>query len=532
MHQCNQEGIAPVVTAHTSYDDVPYGNLAFAQTHPDRLATMARMFGLAPPPVATSRVLELGCASGGNLIPMAFNLPGSEFVGIDLSGRQVEDAHSAIAALGLRNIRIEQASIVDIDDGWGSFDYIICHGVFSWVETDVQDKILTICGRNLSPDGIAYISYNTYPGWHLRDMVRHMMRYHAGQFDEPREQVEQARALLTFLATASKDGGPYNQLLVAEAERLARSPDSYLYHEHLERSNSPIYFHQFIERAAGAGLQFLSEADVSEMLTSHFPAAVASTLERISPDLLHLEQYMDFVRNRQFRQTLLCHDACRPRRALHPDVLTGLMLSSAAVADTAAPDLAPDVPVVFTNGSKRAQIASPSTKAALTILMERWPRAIDVTELCDLSMQRAGQAISTASSADVRASMMEDLFGGVMYGMIEAHTQPPPCTNRASDAPLAHPVAAFQARSGNLVVNAHHTMFQLDALALAILRLADGQRRRTDVLDQLVAWFENGTVQLEEDGRPVTNLHTARTMLADRLEKGIATLTRSALLER
>jgi len=515
----------------SSYDQLPYTSLAFPQTHPDRLATIARIFALSTPDVAACRVLELGCASGGNLIPMAFNLPGSEFVGIDLSVRQVEDARSAIAALGLRNIRIEQTSILDIDDDWGSFDYIICHGVFSWVDADVQDKILTICGRRLSPDGIAYISYNTYPGWHLRDMVRHMMRYHAGQFDEPREQVEQARALLTFLATASKDGGPYNQLLVAEAERLSRSPDSYLYHEHLERSNSPIYFHQFVERAGRAGLQFLSEADVSEMLTSHFPAAVAATLERISPDLLHLEQYMDFVRNRQFRQTLVCHDARRPRRALHPDVLTGLMLSCAATSDAASPDLAPDVPVVFTNGSKRAQIASPATKAALTILMERWPCAIDVTELCDLSIQRAGRSISTASSAEVRASMMEDLFGGVMYGMIEAHTQPPRCTNRASDAPRAHPVAAFQASSGNLVVNAHHTMFQLDALAIAILRLADGQRRRSDMLDQLVEWFENGTVQLDEDGRPITNLHTARTMLADRLEQAIATLTRSALLE-
>src|SRR6185436_718710 len=373
----------------SSYDQIPYTSVAFPQTHPDRLATIARIFALTPPDVASCRVLELGCAGGGNLIPMALNLPGSEFVGIDLSRRQVEDAQSAIGELGLRNIRIEQASILDVGDDWGSFDYIICHGVFSWVDAEVQEKILAIASRNLAATGVAYVSYNTYPGWHVRDMVRHMMRYHAGQFSEPREQVEQARALLTFLATASRDTGPYNQLLVGEAERLGRSPDSYLFHEHLERSNSPIYFHQFIERAARAGLQFLSEAVVSEMLTSHFPALVAATLERISPDLLHLEQYMDFVRNRQFRQTLLCHDACRPVRTLNPDVLDGLMLSSAAVADTAAPDLAPDVPVVFTNGSKRAQIASPSTKAALTILMERWPRAIDVTELCDLSMQRA-----------------------------------------------------------------------------------------------------------------------------------------------
>src|SRR5439155_7139696 len=175
-------------------------SFAFPQTHPDRMAAVARIFGLSPPNVAACRVLELGCASGGNLIPMAFNFPGSEFLGIDLSRRQVEQAHPAMAALLLRNIRIECASILDIDKDWGTFDYIICHGVFSWVDPIVQDKILQIAAENLSPEGVAYVSYNTYPGWHMREMVWHMMRYHAGQFARPEEQVEQARALLKFLA--------------------------------------------------------------------------------------------------------------------------------------------------------------------------------------------------------------------------------------------------------------------------------------------------------------------------------------------
>jgi methyltransferase-like protein len=168
----------------------------------------------------------------------------------------------------------------------------------------------------------------------------------------------------------------------------------------------------------------------------------------------------------------------------------------------------------------------------MTVLMEHWPCAIDLARLCDLSMQRAGGSPSTASSEEARASMMEDLFGGVMYGLIEAHTQAPRCTNRPSDAPRAHPIAAFQARSSNVVVNAHHTMIQLDALALEILKLADGHRTRADMLDVLIEWFKAGRMQLEEDGRSLTDLHTARAMLADRLDKGIATLTRSALLEK
>src|SRR5262245_1718265 len=265
-------------TTASSYDQIPYTSHAFPQTHPDRLATTARIFRLSPPDVAACRVLELGCASGGNLIPVDFNFPRSEFVGIDLSGHQVEEAKQAIGALGLPNIRIEQASIMDVDESWGRFDYIICHGVFSWVEPEVQDRILNIAARNLSPDGVAYISYKTYPGWHMREMFRSMMRYHAEQYDEPQEQVNQARALLAFLASASTDTGPYNSWLAGEAERLGRSPDAYVFHEHLERTNLPIYFHEFIGRAERVGLQYLSEALVTEILTPNFPAPVAAPL--------------------------------------------------------------------------------------------------------------------------------------------------------------------------------------------------------------------------------------------------------------
>src|SRR5688572_8791290 len=218
-------------------------------------------------------------------------------------------------------------------------------------------------------------------------MVRDMMRYHAGQFTDATEQLAQARALLSFLATAAQSSGAYGQLLAAEAERASHASDSYLFHEHLERSNLPLYFHQFIDRAERAGLQYLSEAVVSEMLTSHFPAAVAETLERISPDILHLEQYMDFVRNRQFRQTLLCRSTAHPRRALSADSLRGLLLSSAAEPSTSV-DLSDDAAVAFSNGRQRADVSKPATKAALAALAEAWPQALGVDALCELALGR------------------------------------------------------------------------------------------------------------------------------------------------
>jgi methyltransferase-like protein/SAM-dependent methyltransferase len=517
-----------MIPLDASYDAVPYRSLAFPQTHPDRLATIARLFGLSPTDITRCRVLELGCASGGNLIPMAFNLPESTFVGIDLSSRQVHDAQESIAALGLKNITITQASILDVDKEWGEFDYIICHGVFSWVDTPVQDKILQIAAQNLSPHGVAYVSYNTYPGWHMREMVRHMMRYHAGQFDAPAEQIDQARALLAFLASVAPESGPYGQLLNREIERLSQAPDSYLYHEHLEQTNAPMYFHQFVERAEQAGLQYLSEADVSDMLSSVFPSPIAETLERISPDILHLEQYMDFVRNRQFRQTVLCHKEVRPKRALTPAFMRGLFISSPAIPDSNPPDLASGTPVVFSKGPQRANVSLPATKAAMMILREQWPEAITVDDLCRMAIERA--AAHVQSPEEAYRSALGDLFGAVMHGMATVHTQPVPCTREVSAMPRASRLAAMQVADEELVVNARHETVKVDKVTREIVQLADGTRSKVDLLNDLVQRAEDNRLTVTVNDEIISDPSRLRQILSRALDESLVGLARSALL--
>ena len=127
-------------------------------------------------------MLELGCASGDNLIPMALGLPNARFVGIDLSARQIEQGQRQVSALGLANIELRQYNIADVDASWGKFDYIICHGIYSWVPAPVRERLLAICRDNLAPNGVAYVSYNTLPGWHMRGMIRDMMIYHSAAF--------------------------------------------------------------------------------------------------------------------------------------------------------------------------------------------------------------------------------------------------------------------------------------------------------------------------------------------------------------
>ncbi len=461
---------------------------------------------------------------------MAFNLPGSRFVGVDLSMRHVEAARDTIRAVGLENIRIEHASITDIDRSWGEFDYIICHGVFSWVDGNVQQKILEIAAENLAPAGVAYVSYNTYPGWHMRESVRHMMRYHASRFHQPSEQITQARALLDFLAASvSANNDAYGQLLNTELEKVRASMDWYLFHEHLEPTNSPLYFYQFIERARRVGLQYLSEADLPAMLSQRFPPPVAEILERISPDILHLEQYMDFVRNRLFRQTLLCHDTLRPQRALGPALLHRLMASSRATVEGLAIDLAPGTATVFHQGGCRVEVEAPAAKVALAHLVEQWPRTVEVDQLCTIALESSAASNGAGGGEQNRGPLMEDLFRCFVSGLIELHTFQPPCAINPSDAPRANRLAAYQGETQNLVVNACHEMITLDSLDRKVLPLLDGIRSRAEVVEALAEFVQSGELvrakHVEGDKPEEMGVSLSRA-----LDKTIADLARAGVL--
>ena len=209
-----------------SYDDTPYESYPFAISSPYHLMTLAVLFGMQPVQPEKARVLELGCASGGNIIPHAVNYPEAEFVGVDLSKIQIDEAKAHVANLGLKNMTFHQCSITEIDESFGKFDYIIAHGIISWVPDSVKDKIFEVCEKNLSKNGLAYISYNTLPGWNMIRTVRDMMLYHAATFPDPKSKVTQARLLLDFVKDSlSNQDTAYSEVLKNEALLLRDKSD-------------------------------------------------------------------------------------------------------------------------------------------------------------------------------------------------------------------------------------------------------------------------------------------------------------------
>ncbi len=520
---------AAIITS--SYDQVPYESHPFPQSHPDRLATLGRVFGLSPASVTKCRVLELGCASGGNIIPLAFQLPDSDFAGVDLSLKQVETGRETIRDLALNNIQLHHASILDVDKSWGLFDYIICHGVYSWVPTNVREKIMAISAENLAPMGIAYISYNTYPGWHMREMIRRMMLYHSEQFSHIPQKIQQARALIEFLSSSiPTENNPYGMFLKSELELIKKSKDYYLFHDHLEEVNMPLYFHQFAGQAAAQGLQYLGEAEFGTMLASGFQKEVAETLNRISPNIINTEQYMDFLRNRFFRQTLLCHKDVPLKRALGPESVIGLLVASAAQPTATPTDFSLADKVSFrTAAGASVETNRPLTKSALAILGKSWPRAIGMDELVEKAYQQLG--VKEYHRQQMKLILAADLLQCYSARVVEFHTWQADFVTSVSDKPKANSLSAYLGRKGHTqTVNSCHEVTALDVVGQHLIGLLDGTRDRAVLLEHLRQLAMRGVLSINQDGKPVTDRIAIDNSLRQALEATLAKMAASALL--
>lgn len=468
----------------TSYEEIPYESKPHYPMHPDVLGTLGVLFGMNPAKASRCRVLELGCATGMNVICLADALPNSEFVGVDLSPSQIAEGNHLVEQAGLKNVTLRAASITDIDESWGQFDYILSHGVFSWVPTFVQEKIFEISKRLLSPQGIAFISYNAYPGWHLRSIARDMMRYYGQSFSDPKQRIEQARALLTFMAQSAPDSSsPYSRLLANEAEGLSQAPDSYLFHEHLEEVNSPLYFHQFVERATKHGLQFMSEAWQHTILDD-LPEETQNALQGISQDLIQLEQFADFLTNRTFRRTLLCHAEVQLDRAPQESTIASLLVSALAEPRDAEPDIRSTEPMTFqVERGVSISVNYPIVKAALARLYRDWPRMLPFEELFADSF--ADIADPTANVAEQRAILAALLLRGHLSHFAALHREPFVFEPQVTARPVANVLARILAPRNHSLPSRRHKLVPMQPSERALLTLLDGTR---DV-PQLVAAF-------------------------------------------
>ena len=486
------------------YDVVPYPGHPFGQTHPDRLVTLGTLFRIEPPPLEACRVLELGCGDGGNLVPMALALPGARFVGIDAAEGAVARGRALVEALGLTNVTLEVVEIEDLELPADAFDYVIAHGVYSWVGPSVRDRLLELCRSVLSERGIAYVSYNVLPGGRVSGALRDMLVFHTAGLDDPAERIEQARALLRLLIGGWSDEHEFGAIMRRQSERLLERSDETLFHDELAAVNEPVYFHEFMSHAARCGLQYLAEADFFEMQTGVLPEALSDELLRIE-DVIRREQYLDFIKGRMFRQTLLCRAELEIDRSPQPLIVERLAVSSPAQA-AGVPDRKGRVTFEGPTGSTLTT-DHPLVSRALERVGSSWPGAIWVRDLIP----------EDASEAD-RLAVCGAVLRCYAANLVQLHATPPPLTTSVSERPEASPLARHQARSGQLVTNLRHASVRLeDDLGRRLVVLLDGTRDHVQLLDELRAF-------LLETG------HEVPEPLETGLERSLEGIARLALL--
>lgn len=465
------------------YDEIPYTSYPFAQTHPNRLATLATLHGMQPAPLTNCRVLEVGCGDGANLIPMALGFPDSHFVGFDLAAKPVERGQQIIAELGLANIELRQADLLAFDAE--PFDYIIAHGLYAWVPQEVQDGLLALCQRLLTPQGIAYISYNAYPGCHLREMTREMMLFHVRGNEDPRDRINQGLSLLKFILSQYPSESKaredlYGAVVFEQFDLLSRHRHrEQVYHDHLAPFYRPVYFFQFAAHAAQHSLQYLTEAALSDTQDLHFPPAVRTLLAQFDDEhIVHREQYLDFLKGRSFRQTLLCRADVQLQRDIPSALLQSFYFSSEIETTAIEPDLSDKVVEEF-KGPRGTHLQTdfPLAKAALLVLRDAWPSLLSWEELSAATVARVTSLLEKSVTEEDLQALRAILLAAYRAGVIELSIHRPAMQLAVSARPLASALARWQAQHGEVVTNLLHASVILEnELSRQLVLLLDGTR--------------------------------------------------------
>lgn len=471
-----------------SYNQFHYKSLPIPETHPRHLAVLGRLFGLGTADVERCRVLELGCATGGNIIPMAFHYPDAECVGIDLSASQIEVGQQLINNLGLTNIELRQGNILDLNNELGVFDYIIAHGVYSWVPEPVREQLLKLSRLLLRPGGLVYISFNTLPGWHMRGTLRDFLLYACRTEKSDREKLKKAVEELGRLDRALDGLEALSAKYLREEIRIAQSADpSYLLYEHLADENTPFLFTDFLNDTRCHGLRYLCDTELATLFPATYGEAVERELESIGDDMA-LEQWLDFVSNRNMRRSLLCRDDEPATEALSLDAFSEFAFSTNLIPPEKIIISAEESLSLKQPDGTPVQISHPLTKMMVLEMIAAQPAYLSLGTLFPKAHQKLVSHGFGGYAEDYESCLME-LFSLFSHRTIEASPQQIQCHNKRGDKPRATALARAQSTSGaGFVTTATHGDLEIDEAALRLLTYLDGEH----TLDQVVALFDQG----------------------------------------
>ncbi len=457
------------------YDEVPYPNLVHGRTHPRTTGAIAALFGITPPDPSTARVLDLGCAAGMNILAMAADTPTARFLGVDISEAQIAMGNHMATELGLDNIAFRCGSFADLGDlADASFDYIICHGVFSWVAPPLRDVILTLVSRLLAPAGLAFVSYNTYPGWHFGNIVRDLMLREMDPDAPPLERVHSARKTLERHLDAAEDKSLRRALLMAERETLVDHSDSYLFHEYLTPEHHPLWFKDFAALARQHGLAYVADALPGIVLPSTQDGRLAVLLDALPEhdrqDPIAQQQAIDEHLNNRFRRSILVKQPASPTLTLDPNLLSRLHVrlprEHILIREHGGPLSVRD------RRSRLIPIHLPAAAEALEALRTASPASVPMTTLCD-------------PSDPANRPLLGTLVGLVFAEVLDVTLTPVRCATTLPSHPAVPRINRFQARRGDPIASRLFVSEIVGELGAMLISRLDGSRCFDELVSEL-----------------------------------------------
>jgi methyltransferase-like protein/SAM-dependent methyltransferase len=433
-----------MTTAHTKNStqnqgiewNIHYDSICSLFTHPKQLAAVAIQNGHTPVDMAHARILELGCATGGNLTPIAASLPSSECIGIDPFVEQIDTARRRANNAQITNVKYLPLGVSDLDQIEGKFDYIIAHGLYSWIPEQYQKDTLQLCREKLSPQGIAYISYNTYPGWHQSKMLRHLLKWQNKnrskrqvlKVDDDLEQIREARSLINVFGRYSQPS--IRNFYAKKSKEMERLPDWYIVHEYLLEHNYPFYFEEFIDHLSEYGLTQMSDCTSNVNLTSHFlQDHLFKEISLINDDYVAIEQGLDFLCHRSMRRSLVTHQNLNQstkkwkRPTLWGDDSMSeyndqLFVAAPYKAPTHLSRLNETSQYIAHNGKANFEVNSPEKHSIMLLLSSTWPNALSLETLITQSIKLLKEYehnLKNNLKSQVVYAINELIFRGIIY---------------------------------------------------------------------------------------------------------------------
>lgn len=457
---------------HALYEARAYPGISHPSTDPAVTSVVAAFAGLKVASPSQARILEIGCATGHNLLPLAARWPEAHCTGIDFSAPAIHEANEHREALQLQNLEFLQADLRNFDPGDVTYDFIIAHGFYSWVPEDVRRALLGFCAKHLSPNGIAVVSYNVMPGWSLRKPVAALAKLLATR--HPQTIGANPHQALAFLATAVEGDSAYARHLREVVDEMAgRGPVTVAFDD-CAPVNDPCTFLEFMSHASSHGLRYLGESVMAENLPAELEPESLEALKPLANDPLLFQQAIDVLTGRTFRSAVIC----RNEAPVQEKVPTSVVLPYYARLLKRFEKLPDSIRLVDEEGKEVAGTDQPLAIAFFTAMADA------VTSCVSLHMiqERMGKHLKGGFNAMTDLPLFASLvFDAARRGLIELRSEGILFSPEVPSHPrLSRWNLRFAARK-QLIIDGYHAACLFPERHFMLLAAMDGTRSKEEL---------------------------------------------------